>query len=76
MTEMRTVGMLRRLEIDAATDGELLGQFLRHDESAFARIVHRHGPAVLDVCRRFTRHEQDAEDAFQAEPRPDHINSF
>lgn len=66
MTETRTVEILRRLETDAATDGELLSQFIRNDESAFARIVRRHGPAVLDVCRRFTRQEQDAEDAFQA----------
>lgn len=66
MTETRTVEILRRLESDTATDGELLKQFLRHDEAAFARILRRHGPAVLDVCRRLTRQEQDAEDAFQA----------
>jgi RNA polymerase sigma factor (sigma-70 family) len=66
MTETRTVEILRRVEADSATDGELLAQFLRHDESAFTLIVRRHGPAVLDVCRRFTMQDQDAEDAFQA----------
>ena len=49
------------------TDGELLGRFVaRRDETAFAELLHRHGPMVLGACRRLLRHEQDAEDAFQA----------
>ena len=49
------------------TDGQLLDDFAaRRDESAFAALLSRHGPMVLRVCRRLLRHEQDAEDAFQA----------
>src|SRR5258707_5840568 len=49
------------------TDRQLLDQFAaRHDETAFAELVARHGPMVLRVCRRVLHQEQDAEDAFQA----------
>jgi RNA polymerase sigma factor (sigma-70 family) len=49
------------------TDRQLLDDFAsRRDESAFAGLVGRHGPMVLGACRRLLRHEQDAEDAFQA----------
>jgi RNA polymerase sigma factor (sigma-70 family) len=47
-------------------DGELLGSFIeRHDETALAALVRRHGPMVWGVCSRLLSHH-DAEDAFQA----------
>ena|SRR2546428_7844774 len=49
------------------SDRQLLDDFTtRHDETAFAALVARHGPMVLRVCRRVLNQEQDAEDAFQA----------
>jgi hypothetical protein len=49
------------------TDGELLERYVAtRDELAFEALVHRHGPMVLGACRRASRNEADAEDAFQA----------
>jgi RNA polymerase sigma factor (sigma-70 family) len=58
------IGMQRVKEL---SDGELVQRFAgTQDEAAFTVLMQRHGPLVLHVCRRILRHEQDAEDAFQA----------
>jgi RNA polymerase sigma-70 factor (ECF subfamily) len=63
--DLRRVALLRAGKTPA--DGDLLEAFLaRHEEAAFEALLRRHGPMVLGVCRRVLRHEQDAEDAFQA----------
>jgi|GEM_PF-5718561 len=55
------------LEASEADDAELLARFRSNrNEAAFAELVRRHGPMVLGVCLRVTRHRQDAEDAYQA----------
>jgi RNA polymerase sigma factor (sigma-70 family) len=49
------------------SDGRLLAHFVAtRDEAAFAALVRRHGPMVLGAVRRLVRHDQDAEDCFQA----------
>jgi RNA polymerase sigma-70 factor (ECF subfamily) len=49
------------------SDGRLLAHFVAtRDEAAFEALVRRHGPMVLGAVRRLVRHEQDAEDCFQA----------
>jgi len=51
----------------APNDGQLLERFAtQHDENAFALLVQRHGPMVLNVCRRVLQDEHAGEDAFQA----------
>jgi RNA polymerase sigma factor (sigma-70 family) len=50
-----------------ASDVQLLGRFSEHGEGdAYAGLVKRYGRLVWAVCRHVLRHEQDAEDAFQA----------
>src|SRR5262245_7363888 len=57
----------RNTRCEEPTDRGLLHRFThQRDEEAFAAIVRRHGPRVLFVCKRVLRHEQDAEDTFQA----------
>ncbi len=52
---------------DLLSDQQLLERFLHeHSEASFATLVQRHGPMVLNVCRRVLHLTQDAEDAFQA----------
>jgi RNA polymerase sigma factor (sigma-70 family) len=49
------------------TDKQLLQRFAaRREEDAFTALMQRHGGLVWGVCRHVLRHEQDAEDAFQA----------
>jgi RNA polymerase sigma factor (sigma-70 family) len=48
-------------------DRQLLDDFLTHrDEAAFAELVRRHGPMVLNVCRGVLHNRHDAEDVLQA----------
>ncbi|MBI3412055.1 MAG: hypothetical protein HY040_27305 [Planctomycetes bacterium] len=49
------------------TDAKLLERFVTaRDEAAFEALLWRHGPMVLELCRRLLPQEQDVEDAFQA----------
>jgi RNA polymerase sigma factor (sigma-70 family) len=61
---------IRRLAVPGPgdlSDRELVRCFATAaDAGAFEALLRRHGPMALGVCRRVLRHEQDAEDAFQA----------
>jgi RNA polymerase sigma factor (sigma-70 family) len=55
--------------IGSMGDGELIGRFLRRDDSAgpaFAALVDRHGRMVLRVCRDVLGDPHEAQDAAQA----------
>jgi RNA polymerase sigma factor (sigma-70 family) len=66
----RALRRLRQIATSAEgspLDAELIERFVAsNDEAAFARLLERHGPLVLRVCRRVLRNHHDAEDAFQA----------
>ena len=56
-----------RSQFGSAPDAELLRRFRAdRDADAFESLVNRHGPMVLGLCKRLTRDEHIAEDAFQA----------
>jgi RNA polymerase sigma factor (sigma-70 family) len=64
---LRHVSGAFRGQTAESSDADLLEKFARHgDEPAFAALVQRHGPLVWKVSRRTARHEQDAEDVYQA----------
>jgi RNA polymerase sigma-70 factor (ECF subfamily) len=53
--------------LEQVPDVSLVQRFVTAgDEPAFGEMLRRHGPVVLRICREVLRHEQDAEDAFQA----------
>jgi RNA polymerase sigma factor (sigma-70 family) len=62
---------IRRLvvgpEAEALTDRHLLERFVKQrDQSAFAKLLSRHAPMVLGVCRGILSDPNDVDDAFQA----------
>jgi RNA polymerase sigma factor (sigma-70 family) len=66
-TLLRCLRRLADAPAGTLTDGQLLERFVAgRDEAAFELLVWRHGPMVLNVCRRLLPGLADAEDAFQA----------
>src|SRR5947208_7891325 len=58
---------VRRLAATASSDEQLLADFIsRRSDDAFAALIGRHGPMVLNVCRRILHDAHAAEDVFQA----------
>src|SRR6059058_2767803 len=58
---------VRRLAAASSSDEQLLADFLaRRSDEAFAALLGRHGPMVLNVCRRVLHDAHAAEDVFQA----------
>ena len=77
MSPVATSSVVRQLgslfdggSVAGLTDRQLIERFMaRRDaagEVAFAALVSRHGPMVLDLCWQFLGDRHDAEDAFQA----------
>src|SRR5262245_2375292 len=62
----RILGHLR-VSLADAPDADLLRAIVHsRDSGAFATVVRRHGPTVLNACRQVLRQPSDIEDAFQA----------
>jgi RNA polymerase sigma factor (sigma-70 family) len=58
---------VRRLAVTASSDEQLLADFLaRRSDEAFSALIGRHGPMVLNVCRRILHDAHAGEDVFQA----------
>jgi RNA polymerase sigma factor (sigma-70 family) len=58
---------VRRLAATESSDEQLLTEFLaRRSNEAFSVLIGRHGPMVLNVCRRILHDAHAAEDVFQA----------
>src|SRR5258708_23865495 len=58
---------VRRLAATASSDEQLVNDFLaRRSDEAFSALLGRHGPMVLNVCRRILHDAHAAEDVFQA----------
>lgn len=58
---------IRRLASTASSDEQLLADFLaQRSDEAFSALIGRHGPMVLNVCRRILHDVHAAEDVFQA----------
>jgi RNA polymerase sigma factor (sigma-70 family) len=58
---------IRHLAATASSDEQLLADFLaQRSDEAFAALLGRHGPMVLNVCRRILHDAHAAEDVFQA----------
>jgi RNA polymerase sigma factor (sigma-70 family) len=54
-------------DAEQVSDGDLLRRFATEcDEDAFAELVRRHGPLVLNTCRRVLAEPAEIDDAFQA----------
>jgi RNA polymerase sigma factor (sigma-70 family) len=77
MSPVTTSSVVRQIEslfdgasVAGLTDRQLIERFqARQDaagEAAFAALVSRHGPMVLDICQNVLGVPHDAEDAFQA----------
>ena len=65
------LGLIRHLfesgTCTGLSDARLLERFVTHrDEAAFAALVARHGPLVLNTCRAVLKDPNAADDAFQA----------